>query len=154
LRYASAEKVAINDTNTDTDLTVYLLDGDGNEIANGLVPPEMLTVRYEDPTARHKLFELLLMKGSEAIGKMRVQLKYQTSTIESAIPKTEVEGKTSDKPASVLPGTMGKGQVEESKEMPRQSQPFKIDDIPEASGGFDDSNEQVPKPQLQDTKQV
>jgi len=82
LKWMNTEKIAVNDTIVDTDLTVYLLDEATNtEIGTGLVPAERLTLMYADPTTKHKSFKLMMM-GKEVIGDLQLLLRYATNTIE------------------------------------------------------------------------
>lgn len=61
IRFAASEKIAVNDTVVDTDMTVIVLEGNGKQLGTGLVPPEELTALYEDPSLKRKPFQLVIM---------------------------------------------------------------------------------------------
>jgi hypothetical protein len=80
LRFSDIRNVAIQDTNTDTDLKVILMyatQGDETEVLTGTVPAEWCTQVYDDPegTKMPKEFEMKDASG-KVEGALKLQLRY------------------------------------------------------------------------------
>ncbi len=56
-------------------MTVYLQEGDAEPFASGFVPPETLKAIFEDPVAKPKPFDLVLMEGEKNVGTLKVAIK-------------------------------------------------------------------------------
>lgn len=108
------EKIAVNDTIVDTDMTVEVLNEATKEVVGtGLVPPEELTSMYEDPTAKRKPFRFVIMKDADLVGEFMLHFKYDVTI--------KAEGETI---APVTAPPVSTGQVEESKvQAPAPSKP-------------------------------
>jgi hypothetical protein len=75
LKFFANEKISVNDTLADTDMTAYLMDSTGTQLGTGLVPPEQLTLLYSDPLAKQKPFQLVIM-SDQVIGTLTLLFKY------------------------------------------------------------------------------
>ena len=75
LKFIAAADVAIGNTEVDTDMTVYLQEGDAEPFASGFVPPETLKAIFEDPVAKPKPFDLVLMEGDKSVGTLKIAIK-------------------------------------------------------------------------------
>ena len=56
-------------------MTVYLQEGDAEPFASGFVPPETLKAIFEDPVAKPKPFDLVLMEGDKSVGTLKIAIK-------------------------------------------------------------------------------
>lgn len=56
-------------------MTVYLHEGDAEPFASGFVPPETLKAIYEDPNAKLRPFDLVLMEKDKSVGTLQIAIK-------------------------------------------------------------------------------